>query len=277
MTHLEQTLRDRIAAGQKLLAPFITAGYPDLATTSAILRAVDDLGLGCLEIGIPFSDPVADGPTIQHSFTEALAAGLTVEAVFAELGRLGDLVTPRIAMVSFSIAFRWGVRRFIERAAEAGFSGVLFPDLPMDCEPQMGEQAESAGLANVMLVAPTTPPDRRARIAAASTGFIYYLSVAGITGERSQLPSDLADNVRALRSAGRGKPVFVGFGIGRAEQVGQVTAAADGAIVGSAIVRRLTQCVQAGRTKDSTADAIRSYVLELGSGLAHAPQRPPGG
>ncbi len=250
------------------MAPFVTAGFPDLATTSAILREIDQLGLGCIEIGIPFSDPVADGPTIQHSFSFALSHGLTVEAVLTELGRLEGLKTPRIAMVSFSIAFRWGVERFLTGLKNAGFAGVLFPDLPLGAEPAVGELAERLGLANVMLVAPTTGPDRRAKIAAAATGFIYYLSVAGITGERSELPGDLADNVCSLKAAGGGKPVFVGFGIGRAEQVAQVTAVADGAIVGSAIVRRIAQSVECCQSAEETAVQVRGYVEELCSGLS---------
>ena len=269
MTKLEQTLRQRVAAGEKMLAPFVTAGYPNLPATAAILRAIDGLGLGCIEVGIPFSDPVADGPTIQASFTAALNGGLTVEHLFAELGRLTDLVTPRIAMVSFTIAYRWGVQRFLECAAKAGFSGVLFADLPLGAEPEVGQLAEQAGLANIMLVAPTSPPARRKQIAQASTGFIYYLSVAGITGERRELPADLPENVRQIKAADPGKPVFVGFGIGRPEQVAQVTAVADGAIVGSAIVRRISQAIESGQTDspDKLADRVRQYVAELCAGL----------
>ncbi len=268
MTNLESELRRRVSAGQKMLAPFITAGYPDLTTTAGILRGIDALGCGCVEVGIPFSDPVADGPTIQASFTAALNCGLTIEQVFAQFEALTDLRTPRIAMVSFTIAFRWGVPRFLERARRAGFAGVLFPDLPLGVEPDVARLANGLGLANVMLVAPTTPPARREQIAAASTGFVYYLSVAGITGERRELPADLPDNVRALKAAGGGKPVFVGFGIGRAEQVAQVTAVADGAIVGSAIVRRITQAIEAGQGSGQIVENVRNYVAELSGGLA---------
>jgi tryptophan synthase alpha chain len=267
VTDLETQLRSRVAAGQKMLAPFLTAGYPDMAATSAILRGIDSLACGCIEIGIPFSDPVADGPTIQASFTAALNSGLTIEQVFAEFDKLADLRTPRIAMVSFTIAFRWGVPRFLQRARQAGFAGVLFPDLPLGAEPDVARLANGLGLANVMLVAPTTPPGRREQIAAASTGFVYYLSVAGITGERRELPADLPENVRALKAAGGGKPVFVGFGIGRAEQVAQVTAVADGAIVGSAIVRRITQAIEAGQGREQIAQSVRDYVAELCRGL----------
>lgn len=273
MTGLETILRSRVEAGEKLLAPFVTAGYPDMDATVAILRAIDGLGCGCVEVGIPFSDPVADGPTIQASFTAALDAGLRVDDVFAALGAAaGELTTPRIAMVSYTLAHRRGVERFLADAKAAGFAGVLFPDLPMGCEPAVGEAADAAGLANVMLVAPTTAPERRGRIAQASTGFIYYLSVAGITGERKELPPDLADNVAALRSEGGGTPVFVGFGIGRPEQVAQVTAAADGAIVGSAIVKRIAAAVESGASTEGIATAISDYVKELCGGLAGKPR-----
>ncbi|MCG3178887.1 MAG: Tryptophan synthase alpha chain [Phycisphaerae bacterium] len=271
MTDLERKLRARVEAGEKMLAPYVTAGYPDLATTAEILRAIDDLGLGCVEIGIPFSDPVADGPTIQASFTAALEAGLKVKDLFATLGTLaGELVTPRIAMVSYSVACRHGPDRFIAAAAQAGLAGVLFPDLPMGCEPEVGRLAESAGLADVMLVAPTTPPQRRAEIAAASTGFVYYISVAGITGERRELPAEVGPNVAALKQAGGGKPVFVGFGIGRPEQVAEVTAVADGAIVGSALVRQMTECAKAAKSPQATGLEIRRFVQGLCGGLGKA-------
>ena len=271
MNALERQLRDRVAAGEKLLAPFVTAGYPDLPTTAAILRAIDGLGLGCIEIGIPFSDPVADGATIQASFTAALDAGLTVGEVFEQMGTLaGELVTPRIAMVSYSIGHAWGPKRFLSAAAEAGFAGVLFPDLPMGAEPRVADLAGELGLANVMLVAPTTTPDRARRIAQASSGFIYYMSVAGITGERRELPPELSANVASLKAASDGKPVFVGFGIGRPEQVAQVTAVADGAIVGSALIRHITGCIDAGKDAQATADTVLAYVEDLCTGLSGA-------
>jgi len=271
VVELERQLRERVSAGEKLLAPFVTAGYPDLATTAAILRAIDDLGLGCIEIGIPFSDPVADGPTIQASYTEALERGLTVESLLRELGGLaGELKTPRVAMVSYSIAYRRGVDRFVSALADAGFVGLLLPDLPEGCEPRAAELAESAGLANVLLVAPTTDPHRREQIAAAATGFVYYVSVAGITGERDRLPAEMPGNVLALRRAGRGKPVFVGFGIGRPEQVAEVTAVADGAIVGSAVVRRIAGCIERGLDPSATSDNVRQFVQSLCSGLRQA-------
>ena len=250
-----------------MLSPFVTAGYPDLATTADVLRGIDDLHLGCIEIGIPFSDPIADGPVIQNSFTVALSQGVTVEKIFAEFAPLAGLVTPRVAMVSFTIAFNWGVERFLKSARAAGFAGVLFPDLPMGAEPAVARLANDLGLASVMLVAPTTPPARRQAIAQDATGFVYYLSVAGITGERRELPADLPANVAALKSAGGGKPVFVGFGIATARQVAEVTAVADGAIVGSALVRRLDECIAAKCSPAESAGRVRQYVVELSRGL----------
>ncbi len=270
MTPLETKLRSRVEAGEKLLGPFVTGGYPDLETTVEILRAIDPLGCGCVEFGIPFSDPVADGPTVQASYTAALDAGLTVDATFEALaGVAGELVTPRIAMVSYTLAHRRGVEKFLSDARAAGFSGVLFPDLPMGTEPEVAERAAAADLANVMLIAPTTPPARRKQIAGAATGFIYYLSVAGITGERDELPPDLPDKVAAVRAEAGGTPVFVGFGIGRPEQVRQVTEVADGAIVGSAIVKQVTASIEAGVGPEETARRVSDYVNELCGGLAH--------
>ena len=249
--------------GRKGLWPYITAGYPDLETTARLLEALDGLGVAGVELGFPYSDPVADGPVIQTSFSRALAGGLTLESIFKTVRAVRSTVRmPLLAMVSFSIVYRVGVERFLERAAEAGFDGLIVPDLSLEEADGTARAVERVGLRMVMLVAPTTSPERRERIASLSSGFVYYLSVSGITGERDQLPADLVANVERLRSVS-GQPVCVGFGISKPDHVRRVCAAADGAIVGSAIVRRITDAIDRKVRPDGIVEEITVFVTDL--------------
>lgn len=255
------------AQGKKGLLPYITAGYPDLATTAALLRRFDRLGVTAVELGVPFSDSIADGPVIQESFYRALDAGFTVDRLMATIQQVrADVTTPIITMVSFSIVRRIGVAGYLAKAAQAGVDGLIIPDLSLEEAPDIAQQAGQAGLRLVMLVAPTSPIHRREQIARVSTGFIYYMSVAGITGERSQLPPEVVANVAALRTAS-GKPVVVGFGIGKPEHVATVCQTADGAIVGSAIVRKIGEAIDRKLDAEGTADMVGGFVEALMSPL----------
>src|SRR3954470_12227023 len=216
------------------LMPFVAAGFPDLASTTATIRSLADAGATLLEIGFPFSDPIADGPTIQAAFTEALAKKTKVADVFAAASAAIDDSTrhvPLVAMLSYSVVFRYGLDRFIRDAKASGFSGLILPDLPPPEAQRVTDVIRAGGLDTVLLVAPTTTAQRRAEIARLCSGFIYYLSVSGITGERDKLPEDLAANVRQLKGM-TDRPVCVGFGISRPEHVKQLEGVADGAIVG---------------------------------------------
>jgi tryptophan synthase alpha chain len=227
------------ARGRIALMPFIPAGYPDLATTEAALPALESAGASLVEVGFPFSDPIADGPVIQESFTVALSKKLRIGDVFETVARARPTVSfPLVSMVSYSIVFRFGVDRFVALAKQAGFDGLILPDLPPPEAEGICDRVRTGGLDTVLLVAPTTAPQRRAEIARLSSGFVYYLSVSGITGERDQLPKDLADNVRQLKGL-TDRPVCVGFGISKAALVAQLRGIADGAIVGSAYVKRM--------------------------------------
>jgi tryptophan synthase alpha chain len=250
------------AAGKQTLLPFITAGYPNLETTAAVLRELDGAGVGVCELGIPFTDPVADGPVIQASFTAALAAGVTTRGIFdvvRQFRRAGGEL-PLAAMVSYSIIFRHGVETFVNEAAEAGLDGLIVPDLPLDESAELERFAAGGGLALVLLIAPTTPAERRLEIARHSRGFIYYISVAGITGERTALPEQTLAAVAELRRH-TDTPVCVGFGISNATTVREVWRAADGAIVGSAIVKRMEE--HAGATPQEIAGVVGKFVREL--------------
>jgi tryptophan synthase alpha chain len=240
-TTIEQTFAQSRAAASVALMPFVPAGYPDLQTTAALLPALERAGGRLIEIGIPFSDPIADGPVIQQAFTEALSRGTRVDDVLRTVRSVRDDVSiPLVAMVSYSVVYGYGVQRFVREAKQAGIDGLIVPDLPPPEAQPLCEQADAAGLGTALLVAPTTPLPRRRQIVALCSGFVYYLSVSGVTGERDRLPDDLAANVLGLRQM-TDLPVCVGFGIHRREQVRQLSGIADGAIVGSALVRCLTE------------------------------------
>jgi len=248
--------------GRKTLVPFITAGYPDLDTTRALLDDFGPRGLNVCELGIPFSDPIADGPTIQASYTEALDKGVTSRKILdlVRSYRADGGALALVAMVSYSIVYRHDVEQYLTDLAEAGFDGLIIPDLSLEEAPALEKAAGDRGLANVMLIAPTTSPARQLQIAKHSRGFIYFISVAGITGERDRLPPETIQAVAELRRH-TDTPVCVGFGIAKPEQVAEVCKAADGAIVGSAIVRRLSDAKT--DPVDKRVDKIGTFVGEL--------------
>jgi len=246
------------------LMPFLPAGYPDLATTVATLKTASAAGATVIEVGFPFSDPIADGPTIQAAFTAALSHKLKIADVFdAVQGCSADLSAPLVAMVSHSIVFRHGPEKFFARARAAGFSGILIPDLPPPEAQSVCKLIRAAGLDTVLLVAPTTSAVRRKEIADLCSGFIYYLSISGITGIRDQLPADLARNVSELKSL-TDKPVCVGFGIHTPQQMKELGKYADGAIVGSAIVKLMNE--KAGGGTEAVARAVGDYCTGLIAG-----------
>lgn len=258
---IAQTFEDLRARGQIALVPFLPAGFPDLQTTVACLPALESGGANAIEIGFPFSDPIADGPVIQEAFTAALTKKLKVSDVFATIAQVRpNLSVPLVAMVSYSIVFRYGVEKFSADARAAGFDGMIVPDLPPPEAQSVCGKVRDAGLDTVLLVAPTTAPARRTEIARLSSGFIYYLSVSGITGERDQLPPDLAKNVRELKSLTDG-PVCVGFGIHKPQHLAQLAPLADGAIVGTAYVRRMKQHLTEG--PERLACIVEDYTREL--------------
>ncbi len=248
--------------GRKTLMPFLTAGYPSLAVTGALLRDAEARGARICEVGVPFSDPIADGPTIQASYVEALAGGVTPGGIFEMVRRYRDDGggLGLLAMVSYSIVYRLGVERFLADAVAAGFDGLIIPDLSLEEASALEAKARARGLCNVMLIAPTTPPPRRKEIAAHCTGFIYCMSVAGITGERTSLPEATIRAVDELRER-TDTPVCVGFGISNAQMVSGVCEHADGAIVGSAIVRRITE--HKDLPPDRLVQAVGEFVGEL--------------
>ncbi|MGB0767810.1 MAG: tryptophan synthase subunit alpha [Phycisphaeraceae bacterium] len=261
MNRVEQIFSSLSLTGGKALMPFITAGDGGVERLGPTIQALERGGASICEIGIPFSDPIADGPVIQASMTRALDAGLHVDDVFEQVAQVRPTTElGLVAMVSYSIVYRIGLDAFVKRSAEAGFDGFIFPDLPLEASQPTRDAAANAGLILSMLIAPTTPIDRAQAIAAASTGFAYVVSRRGITGESSALAADLPDRLTKLRDV-TDAPMAVGFGISSPEQVREVVKVADAAIVGSAMVRRMHDCAD-----DPVAEA-EAFTRALAAGL----------
>jgi tryptophan synthase alpha chain len=239
------------------LMPYLMGGYPDLPTSLSTALAAADAGADLIELGVPFSDPLADGPVIHAAATAALAAGATPHGVLGVCEQLAVRV-PVVLMVYANIVLTAGASAFALRAASAGASGLIVPDLPHDEADEVRAACDAEGLALVPLVAPTTTPERIAAIGADARGFVYTVSLTGTTGERERLPEGLADTVERVR-ASTDVPVAVGFGISTPDQARSVAEVADGVIVGSRVVRA------AG---DGGAAAVGSVVGELAGALA---------
>jgi tryptophan synthase alpha chain len=236
---IEAALRAKRGEGHKLLVPYVTGGLGRDWTD--VVRAVAGAGADAVEVGIPFSDPVMDGPTIQRASSQALAEGATPESVVAGLADVAPgLGIPVVVMTYVNVVLRPGAAAFARRLADAGGAGVILPDLPVDELDDWAPAADAAGLETILLAAPTTPPDRLSVICARSQGWIYGVSVLGVTGERTSLPATAAEMGRRLKAC-TDKPVLLGVGVSTPEQAAEAAAAADGVIVGSALVRRILE------------------------------------
>jgi len=251
-----QALKDQ---GRMALMPFLMAGDPDLVATADVVLSLQDNGADIIELGIPYSDPLADGPVIQAAAYRALASGTTPARVLEMLQQLkGRLTIPVILFTYSNPLLNRGPERFFAEAAASGAAGLVIPDLPLEEAERLSPLAAQHGLDLVLLVAPTTPADRMARIAAASRGFTYLVSVTGVTGERSTLENRVATLVTDLKGCSP-IPVAVGFGISGPDQVLQVKQwGADGAIVGSALVKRM-----AAADPGSTAAEAGAFCRQL--------------
>ncbi len=239
MSQIDDLFAKLRSAGQKAFMPFVTAGDPDLEFTAAVLKELAARGSHLCELGIPYSDPIADGPVIQESYTRALNHKIKLAQILKMLSEVTPSVTaPVVTMVSYAIVLRHGLAKYVEDAKRAGAAGAIVPDLPADEADELSQHCRKADFSLVQLVTPTTPRERALRIAESSSGFLYYVSVAGITGERTELPRDLIENVAWLREQ-TPLPICIGFGISQPEHIKKLAPVADGLIVGSAIVRRI--------------------------------------
>ena len=249
MSSIDELFRSLRAEKRKAFMPFITAGDPDLELTEAILRELDKRGSSLCELGIPYSDPLADGPVIQASYTKALDQGVKLAQVFEMLqGLTPELRMPVVTMLSYAIVYRHGLEAYVREASAAGVAGAIIPDLPVEESAALADVCRRADFSLIQLVTPTTPRERAVQIANSSSGFLYYVSVTGITGERTALPEDILENVRWLKSQ-TPLPICIGFGISRPEHARMLAPAADGVIVGSAMVRRIAAAEQRPRSE----------------------------
>ena len=256
-------MTDRIGAAfagharRAALMPYLMAGHPDLETSRAAAEACAEAGADLIELGVPFSDPLADGPVIHAAATHALAGGVTVDGVLGVCAAAAARL-PVMLMVYANAVLAHGAEAFVARAADAGAAGLIVPDLPHDEASELRAACDAAGLALAPLVAPSTDPERLKAIGADARGFVYTVSLAGTTGERSALPPELPELVERVRAAANPTPVAVGFGIASSEQARAVAEIADGVIVGSRVVRA------AG---EGGAPAVRELVGELARAL----------
>jgi tryptophan synthase alpha chain len=254
------------APGRAALMPYLMGGFPDLDGSIAIGEACADAGADLVELGVPFSDPLADGPVIHAAGTRALAAGATLHGILQVAARLAERL-PVVLMCYANPLLARGVERLAGELAAAGASGLIVPDLPLEEAGAVRAALDDAGLALVPLIAPTTPDDRLAAIAAGARGFLYTVSVTGTTGERPGVDGSLA-SVLARAKAHSPVPVAVGFGISTPEQAaGAAAAGADGVIVGSRLVRAATEAVDAGSGQAAVASAVGEAVAALASAL----------
>jgi tryptophan synthase alpha chain len=258
---------DRIASmfaaarerGEAALVTYLMAGDPDLATAKAAALACAEGGADLIEIGMPFSDPIADGPTIQRAAERALASGTNIASALAVAAHVRARSPVRLALMGYlNPVLSYGLARFFADAARAGVDAVILPDLPPEEAGDLRHAADAAGVRTVFLLAPTSTEARRRAAADAASGFLYFVSVTGVTGARRALPQDLAARVAEVRAASP-VPVVVGFGVSTPAQAQEVARLADGVVVGSAIVARLAE----KGSRAARAERVRRFVRSL--------------
>ena len=242
--------------GRAALMPYLMGGFPDQEVATAVAGAYADAGADLIELGVPFSDPLADGPTIHAADTAALAAGAMLESVLETCAAVGQRV-PVALMVYANMVLATGPAEFADQAAAASASAVIVPDLPLEEQETLREGLGERGLALVPLVAPTTAPERLARICAVAEGFVYLVATVGVTGERQQLPPELTDLITAAKQAAD-VPVAVGFGISTPEQAAAVGELADGVIIGTRLVRAVADAPDADAAVAAVTDFLRA-------------------
>lgn len=264
MNRIDQRFQDLKAKGESAFIPYITAGDPSLEATEAIMLALADAGADIIECGVPFSDPLGDGVVIQEAAQRALAKGVSMGRVFETVERVrAKSDVPLLLFTYYNPILAYGVERLAEDAARIGIDGVLCVDLPPDDAEEYLAHMKARGLCTVFLLAPTSTAERIEVVAKASTGFIYYVSRTGVTGERPELEASLNTMVSQIREHSD-KPIAVGFGIGTPEQAAEVAGMADGVVVGSALVRTIAShgdspdvASHAGAFARRLADAVK--------------------
>ncbi len=258
MNRLERHFQQARATGRKSLVVYLCAGDPDLAATERLVPALAEAGADVIELGVPFSDPLADGPTIQLAAQRALRSGTTLPGILDLVGRLRrqGCEVPLVLMGYMNPIVRMGVDAFVSRSADLGVDGFIVPDLPLEEADTLGDAASARDLSLVLLAAPTTPPDRLRTIGRRTRGFLYFVSVTGVTGARTTLPADLPARLDAVRAASAA-PVAVGFGISAPEQARALAEHADAVVVGSALVAEIAR---SGGQTDGPVALVRALA-----------------
>jgi tryptophan synthase alpha chain len=241
MNRIESKFRELKKNNKKAFIAFITAGFPNLKVTEELIKGFDRIGVDIVEIGVPFTDPMADGPVIQEASKFALSRGLHLSDILDMTRRVRPKVKIPICLMTYSNpVFSFPEDKFIVRAKDSGVDGLIIPDLPVDEASVFERKMRKAKLDLISFIAPTTSRERAEKISSRARGFIYYVSLTGVTGARAKLPGDLKKQLKALKKI-TAKPVCVGFGVSPADQVKEIYAVADGVIVGSAIVRKIKE------------------------------------
>lgn len=268
-TRIDRRFADLKAAGRGALVTFVTAGDPDLETSYEILKALPEAGADIVELGMPFSDPMADGPAIQASSQRALRAGHTMANTLDMVRRFRetDQTTPIVLMGYYNPIYVYPVDRFLNDAMEAGVDGLIIVDVPPEADNELCEPALAKGLNFIRLAAPTTDEKRLPAVLSNTSGFVYYVSIAGITGTKAPDASEVHAHVARIKSH-TDLPVCVGFGVRSAEQVRDIVAGADGVVVGSALVSAIQESLtDDGQATGETAERVAAIVRDLAEGL----------
>ena len=253
MSRIDKKFKEVLGRKGKAFIPYIMAGDPNLERTRELVGILEECGADVIELGVPFSDPLADGPTIQKAAQRALGEGVTLGKVIEFVGSLRrSTQIPIVLMTYYNLIFRYGEERFVREAYTAGVDGIIVPDLPPEEAGPLLSFSKNTGFDVIFLIAPTSTGERIKKVARASRGFIYYVSITGITGSKLSVDASIGSHIEKIRQTSR-KPVAVGFGIATPEEASEIAKIADGVIVGSAIVKRV----------EDTDENLKQYLISL--------------
>lgn len=259
MNRIDQKFKELKAKNKKALIIYLTCGYPDLKTTEKLVLELETRGADIIELGVPFSDPLADGPVIQESSAYALKKGINLKRIFSLVRSLRrNTQIPICLMGYYNPVLSFGPVKFVDEALKSGVDGIIIPDLPPEEDRELVSLSKERGLKTIFFLSPTSSKERMRYIAQVSSGFIYYVSLTGVTGARQNLPLDLKENIRIIKSYTE-KPVCVGFGISRPEHTAEVFKIADGAIVGSAVIKVIKNSIG----KRDLVERVGRFVREI--------------
>ena len=263
MNRIENLFNKKRKSGKSALIFYLTAGYPDLMTTEALLPALEKAGADMVELGVPFSDPIADGPVIQKASSDALEKGATVKKILSIVHRFRKKSEmPIVLFGAFNPFYKFGLEKLVKECARIGADGLLVPDLPPEEAEEFISFCDDAGLCHIFLASPTTSPERSRLIVEKSTGFIYYISTRGVTGARDKLDKSILAQVKKIKSLTE-KPVAVGFGISKPEHVAWLLGKADGIIVGSALIKEIGKGASVEERVQLASQFTRKLALML--------------